>query len=130
MTDSRVERGLRTQAALDPDIGQDLRDHLRDIAPDFAEITIGLAFGDIASRAGLALDRRAMVVVTALAALGHDRQLRVWLGMALNSGVSPDEIVESIMQIAPYAGWPRALDALRAAKDVFAARGVSISQAT
>jgi 4-carboxymuconolactone decarboxylase len=125
-SESRFERGLRTQALLDPDIGQGLQDHLRDIAPDFAEITISVGFGDIASRPGLALDRRAMVVVSTLATLGADRQLRVWIGMALNAGVSPDEIVESLMQLAPYAGWPRALDALRAAKDVFADRNISL----
>jgi 4-carboxymuconolactone decarboxylase len=106
MSESRYERGLRTQAELDPDIGQGLHDHLRDIAPDFAEITISVGFGDIASRPGLSLDRRAMVVVSALATLGADRQLRVWIGMALNAGVGPDEIVESLMQLAPYAGWP------------------------
>ncbi len=125
--DTRFERGLRTQAQLDPDIGQGLQDHLREIAPDFAKITISAAFGDIASRPGLALDRRAVVVVSTLAALGHDRQLRVWLGMALNVGVTPDELVESLMQLAPYAGWPRALDALRAAKDVFTERGLSLA---
>ncbi|MDQ3722797.1 MAG: carboxymuconolactone decarboxylase family protein [Actinomycetota bacterium] len=75
----------------------------------------------------MALDRRAVVVVSTLAALGHDRQLRVWLGMALNVGVTPDELVESLMQLAPYAGWPRALDALRAAKDVFTERGLSLA---
>ena len=129
MTD-RFELGRQTQARFDPEIGAELEAQLAAIAPDFARITIEVAFGDIASRPQLPLDRRAMVVVTTLAALGHDRQLRVWLRFALSSGVSLTEIVESMMQLAVYAGWPRALDGLRAAKDTFTDLGIEVPPAS
>lgn len=50
MNDSRYEPGPRTQAQPDPDIGQALH-RLRDIAPDFAQLTISAPLGDITSRA-------------------------------------------------------------------------------
>lgn len=118
MSDSRYELGLSLQAQLDPDIAATLHEQLADIAPDFARITISLAFGDIASRDGLELQLRALVVISALAALGLDRQLRVWMRFAATLGLTREQIAEAMMQLAPYAGWPRALDALRAAQDV------------
>ena len=53
-----------------------------------------------------------------------ERELEVHIGSALNVGASRDEVVEVIMQMALYAGFPAALDALYIAKRVFTARGL------
>jgi hypothetical protein len=53
VSDDRFNRGLRTQAQFDPEISAELQKQLADIAPDFAKLTIAVAFGDIASRPGL-----------------------------------------------------------------------------
>ena len=61
-------------------------------------------------------------MVAALTAMGNAApQLKVHIAAALNVGVTRDEVVEVIMQMAVYAGFPAALNGLLAAKEVFAA---------
>jgi 4-carboxymuconolactone decarboxylase len=90
-------------------------------SPDFATYLIEFPFGDIYSRPGLDLRAREIATVAALTALGNARpQLKVHINASLNVGLSRAEIVEVIMQIAVYAGFPAALNGLFAAKEVFA----------
>ena len=70
------------------------------------------------SRPGLPTRDRSMITVAMLAALGHHEELRAHLAGALNVGLSRDELVEVLMQVAVYAGVPAAVAALRAAADV------------
>jgi 4-carboxymuconolactone decarboxylase len=116
----RFTRGVATQRQLDPTITEEVIAAFADVAPDFARLTIEFPFGDIYSRPGLDLKQRQIVTMATLATLGQDRQLKVHIRFARNVGVSDEEIVEVLMQIAVYAGWGRALDALRCAKEVFA----------
>ncbi|WP_342707909.1 carboxymuconolactone decarboxylase family protein [Desulfomicrobium apsheronum] len=72
---------------------------------------------------GLDLKSREIAVVAALTALGTaGPQLRIHLHAALNVGCTREEIVEVIMQMSAYAGFPAALNGLFAAKEVFAER--------
>jgi 4-carboxymuconolactone decarboxylase len=120
---TRYDRGLARLHEIDGDAGVKVIDAMRDIAPDFARYLIEFPFGDIYSRPGLDLRSREIAVVAALTALGNAApQLRVHIEGALNVGVTQDEVVEVIMQMAVYAGFPAALNGLFAAKEVFAAR--------
>jgi 4-carboxymuconolactone decarboxylase len=66
------------------------------------------------------LKSREIAVIAALTAMGNAQpQLKVHLQAALNVGVSREEIVETIMQMAVYAGFPAALNGLNAAKEIF-----------
>jgi 4-carboxymuconolactone decarboxylase len=119
---NRYEQGLAKLHEIDGEAGQKVVDSLKDIAPDFARYLIEFPFGDIYSRPGLDLRSREIAVVAALTALGNATpQLKVHIQGALNVGVSRDEVVETIMQMAVYAGFPAALNGLFAAKEVFAA---------
>lgn len=123
MDGSRYARGLERLAAIDGAAGQRVLDSLRDIAPDFARLLIEFPFGDIYERPGLDLRSREIATVAALTALGHARpQLEVHIHGALNVGCSREEVVETIMQMAVYAGFPAALNGLFAARSVFAER--------
>jgi len=123
MTQSRYERGLAKLAEIDGQAGANVINSLSDIAPDFARYLIEFPFGDIYSRPGLDLRSREIAVVAALTALGNAApQLKVHIEGALNVGVTRDEVVEVMMQMAVYAGFPAALNGLFAAKEVFAAR--------
>jgi 4-carboxymuconolactone decarboxylase len=94
---------------------------LAGIAPDFARYIIEFPFGDIYSRPGLDLRSREIATIAALTALGNAApQLKVHIQAGLNVGLSREEIVETIMQMAVYAGFPAALNGLFAAKEVFA----------
>lgn len=126
MTETRYERGLSKLAEIDGEAGTKVINSLSDIAPDFARYLIEFPFGDIYSRPGLDLRAREIAVVAALTAMGNAApQLKVHIEGALNVGVTRDEVVEVMMQMAVYAGFPAALNGLFAAKEVFANRTVA-----
>lgn len=117
----RYERGLAKLREIDGQAGEHVVSSLADIAPDFARYLIEFPFGDIYSRPGLDLRSREIAVVAALTAMGNAApQLKVHLQAALNVGVTREEIVEVIMQMAVYAGFPAALNGLAAAREAFA----------
>jgi len=121
--ESRFDRGQRALSRIDGRAGEKVVASLADIAPDFARYVIEFPFGDIYSREGLGLRDREIATIGALTALGNAApQLKVHIEAGLNVGLSRDEIVEIIMQMAVYAGFPAALNGLFAAKEVFAAR--------
>ncbi len=122
MSSERYERGLAMLQAIDGKGGEYVVESLQDIAPDFATYLIEFPFGDIYSRPGLDVKSREIAVIAALTALGNATpQLKVHLAAALHVGCTREEIVEVIMQMAVYAGFPAALNGLFAAKEVFAA---------
>ena len=124
METTRYQRGLAKLQEIDGEGGVRVVESLEDIAPDFARLLIEFPFGDIYSRPGLDLRSREIAVVAALTAMGNAApQLKVHIQGALNVGVSRTEIVETIMQMAVYAGFPAALNGLGAAREVFAAAG-------
>ena len=118
----RYLQGLAKLREIDGQAGEHVVASLADIAPDFARYLIEYPFGDIYSRPGLDLRSREIAVVAALTAMGNAApQLKVHLQAALNVGVTREEIVEVIMQMSVYAGFPAALNGLAAAREVFAA---------
>lgn len=122
ISESRYERGTRKLAEIDGEGGAAVVASLADIAPDFARYIVEFPFGDIYSRPGLDLRSREVATIAALTAMGNARpQLKVHIQAGLNVGLSQDEIVETIMQMAVYAGFPAALNGLSAAREVFAA---------
>ncbi len=124
--ESRFERGARALAEIDGEAGARVVASLADIAPDFARYLIEFPFGDIYSRPGLDLRAREIATIAALAALGTaSAQLKVHIEAGLNVGLCRVEIVEILMQLAVFAGFPAALNGLFAAKEVFALRGLA-----
>jgi 4-carboxymuconolactone decarboxylase len=124
MQNERYARGLAKLQEIDGQAGEKVVASLARIAPDFARYLIEFPFGDIYSRPGLDLRSREIAVVAALTALGNAApQLKVHIQGALNVGVSRQEVVETIMQMAVYAGFPAALKGLFAAQEVFAEAG-------
>jgi len=125
MEAQRFERGARKLAEVDGEAGQQVIAALQDVAPDLARYVIEFGFGDIYSRPGLDLRTRELATVAALTAIGHAQpQLKVHVNGALNVGCSAAEVVEVIIQMALYAGFPAALNAMFSAKQVFGERGL------
>jgi 4-carboxymuconolactone decarboxylase len=91
-----------------------------DFAPKLVELTDDVLFGDIWARTGLSKRDRSLITVATLVALYRMGELPFHLGCALDNGVSQDELVELITHLAFYAGWPNAMSAIKAAKEVFA----------
>lgn len=123
MDNERYRQGWAKLKEVDGQAGENVIDSLRGIAPDFARLLIEFPFGDIYTRPGLDLKTRELATVAALTAMGTAApQLRVHLHGARNVGCSEQEIVEVLMQMAVYAGFPAALNGLLAAKEVFGQR--------
>lgn len=120
MKSDRYERGKSLLDRVNPEGAARLVENLKEVAPDMAEYVFEFAYGDIYSRPGLDLKSREMVTVAALTALGNATpQLKSHINGALNAGCTREEIIEIIMQMAVYAGFPAALNGLYAAKEVF-----------
>jgi len=117
----RYERGRRALAEIDGEAGEAVIASLADIAPDFARYILEFPFGDIYSRPGLDLRSREVATIAALTAMGTAApQLKVHIRAGLNVGLSREEVVEIIMQMAVYAGFPAALNGLSVARAAFA----------
>ncbi|WP_017301832.1 carboxymuconolactone decarboxylase family protein [Nodosilinea nodulosa] len=117
----RFQQGWQQLKAIDGAAGEQVIASLQDIAPDLARYVIEFPFGDIYSRPGLDLKSREIATIAALTALGNAKpQLKVHIQAALNVGCSREEIVEVVIQMAVYAGFPAALNGMGAVKEVFA----------
>jgi 4-carboxymuconolactone decarboxylase len=90
-----------------------------DVAPKLAELTDDVLFGDIWERPGLAKRDRSLVTVAALIALNRPEQLKSHMRLARQNGVTEEELVETITQLAFYAGWPNAIAAVAVVREVF-----------
>src|SRR6478735_6270338 len=117
--------GESTLAAITGGSGAAVVESLKDIAPDLAEWIISFSYGDVMSRPGLDLRSRQFATVAALTAMGTAApQLKVHLNGALNVGCKPSEVVEVILQMAVFSGFPSAINALNIAREVFKERCV------
>jgi 4-carboxymuconolactone decarboxylase len=95
---------------------------LAGIAPKLVEVTNEVLFGDVWERPGLSPRDRSLVTVSVLAALYRGEQLGYHLGVALDNGLSAEELSEAITHLAFYAGWPNAMTAITQLKQITDAR--------
>jgi 4-carboxymuconolactone decarboxylase len=120
MKSERYKKGWNKLKEIDGVAGENVINALKDIAPDFADLLIEFPFGDVYSRDGLDLKSREIATVAALTAMGTaSPQLKVHVNGALNVGCSQQEIIEIMIQMAVYAGFPAALNGLFVVKEVF-----------
>lgn len=118
--EERYSRGLKNIEKIHPQASKALMESLKDIAPDLGRFVIEFPYGDVYDRKGLDLKSREIATVAALTAIGDTKlELKDHIKGALNVGCSRDEIVEVIIQMAVYAGFPRAINGINIAKEAF-----------
>lgn len=123
VNESRYQRGLKQLAAVDGRGGEEVVKAVAAISPDFARLLVEFPFGDVYARGGLDLKQREIATIAALTAMGHALpQLKVHVAAGLHVGLTREQILEVIIQMAVYAGFPAALNALFTAQDVFSAQ--------
>jgi 4-carboxymuconolactone decarboxylase len=126
---ARYERGLEKFVEMYGDLAKTFLASLEDVAPDLGTYVMEFAFGDIHCRPGLSLASREIATVAALTVIGTAApQLRAHIDGALNVGCTEQEVVEVIMQMALYAGFPAALNGMQIAREVFKERSVKKNQ--
>jgi 4-carboxymuconolactone decarboxylase len=101
------------------DIPTNARKSFGDIAPHLADITDKVLFGDVWANAILSPRDRSLVTISCLISLYRINELPFHVNKALENGVTKDEIIEAITQLAFYAGWPPAMTALPIVRKVF-----------
>ena len=116
----RYRRGLDVAEKIAAEkLSHFVKSGVAEVAPDFARMVIEFAFGDIYSRDALDLRSRELIAIAVLAASGNSKaQLRLHVESASTSGITKGEIIEVLMQIALYAGFPAALNALADCHDL------------
>lgn len=102
--------------ALQPTQAQKL---MGDIAPKLADLTDKVLFGDVWARPQLSRRDRSLATVSALIALNRPEQLRSHFALARQNGLTQEELIEVITQMAFYSGWPNAVTAVSVAREVF-----------
>lgn len=119
--ETRYERGLATMRTMfGPGIESALHS-LEAVSPDLARCLVEFPFADVYTRPGIDLRTREMLTIAALTVLGFPQaELKDHIRGALNVGCTSNQVLEIILQMAVYAGFPAALEAVRSAASVFA----------
>src|SRR5690625_3638377 len=101
---------------------------LMDLDSELEDYIVEFAFGDIYSRETLSHKQKTLITISSLATQGLEPQMRLHVNTGLTIGLTPKEIVNAIIHLLPYTGFPRVLNALKVAKDVFTQRGVKVEK--
>ena len=118
----RYEKGRKVLEKTQKEDIEELFKELEDIAPDLSRFVVEFPYSEIYTRTELDLKTRELCTVAALTSIGTLPQLKDHINAALNVGNTPVEIVEVIMQMSAYAGFPKAINGVMVAKEVFKSR--------
>ena len=120
---TRHRRGRKKLKSIHGQHGIKTIDQVGRISPDIARLVYEFAYGDIVSRPGLDVKSRQLATMAALVAIGNARpQLKAHIHGSMNVGWTRKQIIEVIIQLIVYCGFPAALNALAAADEVFRER--------
>jgi 4-carboxymuconolactone decarboxylase len=127
-TSERYTRGLAALTALAPEKARAVQDALAGIAPDLGRFVVEFGYGDIFSRPGLSPRLRQTATIAALTALGNAApQLAFHVEAGLATGLSPEAIVDIVYVATVFAGFPAGINALAVCREVYAAKGITVS---
>ncbi|PKG23054.1 carboxymuconolactone decarboxylase family protein [Niallia nealsonii] len=115
----RYNKGIETIKKMVSDEEFEGISYMREVSPDFWDMIISFGYGDVYGREGLSLDKREIITITSLISQGLFDQLPFHISAALKTGITQNEIKEIIMQCAAYAGFPKAVQAMTIAGEVF-----------
>lgn len=117
--DDRYRRGIEILMHMSPEKMDLVTNRLAEVAPDFARMIVEYAFGDIFSRDSLDLRTRELIAISVLTARGDSpAQLHAHVASAVKFGIARREIVEAMMQVSIYSGFPVVINALTACHDL------------
>ncbi|USB35096.1 carboxymuconolactone decarboxylase family protein [Paenibacillus sp. YPG26] len=112
--------GLKKLQEIDGEHGEQVIESLAGIAPVLADQITDFAFGEIYSRSPLSASQRQLITLAALTAQGGcEPQLRVHIHASLRVGLTRQEVIEALLQCYPYTGFPKVLNAVSTARQIF-----------
>jgi 4-carboxymuconolactone decarboxylase len=104
------------------------RSDVQTVSPALDRYTQNALLGELWKRPQLSARDRSVVTVAALIARNQTVEMPYYFNLALDNGVKPREMSEIITHLAFYSGWPNAMSAAAALKDIFAERGIRADQ--
>lgn len=116
---TRYEKGKEVLESIQERPVEEIFKEIDDVAPDLGRFVVEFPYSEIYTRPEVDLKTRELCTVAALTVLGTMPQLKDHINAALNVGNSKTEIVEIIMQMSAYCGFPKAINGVVAAKEVF-----------
>ncbi|HEX6386654.1 MAG TPA: 4-carboxymuconolactone decarboxylase [Anaerolineae bacterium] len=123
MSDGKYEQGMKIRREVLGDNHVDRAEATKTaFDADFQRFITEMAWGSIWTRPGLDRKTRHLLTVAMLAALGKENELAMHIRVTQNTGVTPEEVKEVLLQVAVYAGVPAANSAFAIAKAVYAER--------
>ena len=121
--DERKQRGADLiERLLGADDADQMRAAWRDVSPELEEYITEFVAGEIWSRPQLDARTKSLVTIATLAGIGRPLALELNIRMACNAGATEREVIETLLHIAPYAGFPAAWEGLVVARRVFDAQ--------
>lgn len=99
----------------------------RTVSPALEKYTES-SIGDLWKRSDLCPRDRSLVTASALIARNQTIRMLHYFNIALDNGVTPGELSETMTHLAFYSGWAKAMAAVAIVKDIFAQRGIGIDE--
>ncbi|MCD9496575.1 carboxymuconolactone decarboxylase [Photobacterium carnosum] len=119
--------GKEIMNQLEPGLADKVTAKLNELDPTLSTLITNYAFGSVVGRPGLDLKIREMLTVASLITLGNAMpQLELHMRAALNTGVTPKELLEIVIQMSIYAGVPACMNGLTAYRSAIKATGHSL----
>jgi 4-carboxymuconolactone decarboxylase len=121
----RLARGRATLAKTSGAAGDAVVHSFDDVAPDLGRMIVEHSYGEVFSRPGIDMKTRELGACAALAAIGTtttETPLRVHINAALNVGATREEVLETLVNLTAYSGYPATRQAVRIATEEFAKR--------
>lgn len=103
-------------------------DEIQTVSPALGRYAQEHVFGDLWRRPQLSPRDRSIVTVSILIARNQGFDLKHYVNLALDNGVTPTEVSEIITHLAFYSGWSNAMSAIAVTRDVFAERSITADQ--
>ena len=129
MPEDRFETGMRIRREVLGDAHVDKTETQKtDFESDFQRFITETAWGNVWARPGLDRPVRHLLTIALLAALGKERELALHIRATQNTGVTPEQIEEALLQVAIYAGIPAANTAFGIAKQIYAERDKALEK--
>jgi len=94
--------------------------------PEMMDLLQKFIFGEVFQTGNLDIKTREMITCVTLTTMQTLPQLKAHIGASLNIGITPIEVRESIYLCAPFIGFPKTLNALATANEVFKEQGIAL----
>lgn len=118
-------KGMHVMDRLEDGLAERVSRRLSELDSDLPRLITDYAFGSVVARPSLDLKTREMLTVASLISLGNATpQLELHMKAAINVGVSPEELLEIVIQMAVYAGVPACMNGLASYRNIMNEKGL------